>query len=151
MFSFVARNGGASRDRSTKKNIPRDFARERKEKSPPISNRSQVPVSTLILDQRSWDDFGGEGGMDRGVVRELAWKKDPLPLDGIARGLAFDCRRKHNGRLNRVLTELAGTQIDPLPGKASLAGLGWNKCTLLRADSNLPRGSGHVRPRGRYF
>lgn len=54
-------------------------------------------------------------------------------------------------RLNRVLTELAGTQIDPLPGMASLAGLGWNKCTLLRADSNLPRGSGHVRPRGRYF
>lgn len=121
--------------------ISHEILRERKK------NRSQVSVSTLILDQRSWDDFGGEGGMDRGVVRELAWKKDPLPLDG----LAFDCRRKHNGRLNRVLTELAGTQIDPLPGMASLAGLGWNKCTLLRADSNLPRGSGHVRPRGRYF
>lgn len=67
--------------------------------------------------------------MDRGVVRELAWKKDPLPLDG----LAFDCRRKHNGRLNRVLTELAGTQIDPLPGMASLAGLGWNKIPICRA------------------
>lgn len=139
MFSFVARNGGASRDRSTKKNIPRDFAREKKE--------SKLSSCINVNSRPTNDDFGGEGGMDRGVVRELAWKKDPLPLDG----LAFDCRRKHNGRLNRVLTELAGTQIDPLPGKASLAGLGWNKCTLLRADSNLPRGSGHVRPRGRYF